>query len=98
MSEESKPPESTDPIEIEVNVINDLIGDNIILIIHQNGISIMMDETKEDRSEEQLKQFSRVYVATHPSFVLRFFLILEIWLLLIWESLVEFYESIFKKP
>ena len=98
MSEESKPPESINPVEIEVNVINDLIGDNIILIIHQNGISIMMDETKEDRSEEQLKQFSRVYVATHPSFVLRFFLILEIWLLLIWESLVEFYESIFKKP
>ena len=98
MSKESKPPESINPIEIEINSINELIGENIILIIHQNGISIMMDETIEDRSDEQIKHFSRMYVATNPSFVLRFFLVLEIWLLLIWESLEEFYASIFKKP
>ncbi len=96
MKEESKPPE-VDP-EVDVNVINDLIGDNIILIIHQNGISIMMDDTITDRSDEQLKNFSRLYVATHPSLVLRFFMTLEIWMLLIWESLEEFYISIFKKP
>ena len=98
MKQESKPPEEIDPVEIEINVINELIGQNIIVIIHQNGISIMMDETIEDRSKEQLKQFSRLYVATNPSFVLRFFLILEVWMLLIWESLEDFYDSIFKKP
>ena len=98
MKQESKPPEEIDTIEIELNVINELIGDNIIVIIHQNGTSIMMDDTIEDRTEEQLKQFYRIYVATKPSFVLQFFLILEIWMTIIWESLENFYASIFNKP
>ena len=96
MSESQEP--EIDKTEIEINIISELIGDNIILIIHQNGVSIMMDEEVENRSEEQLKYFSRLYVvATNPSFVLRFFLIIEVWLLLLWEKLEDFYTSI-KKP
>lgn len=87
-----------DPIEIEINLLNELIEDNIIIVIHRNGMSIMMNEDKEDRTQEQMKLFSRLYVASNPSFVLRFFLILEVFLLLVWETLADLYESKIKKP
>ena len=86
-----------DPIEIEVNLLHELIEDNIIIIIHRNGMSIMMNEDEEDRTEEQMRLFSRLYVAANPSFVLRFFLILEVFLLLVWETLSDFYDSKIKK-
>ena len=86
-----------DPIEIEVNLLQELIEDNIIIVIHRNGMSIIMDEDEEDRTEEQLRLFSRLYVAANPSFVLRFFLILEVFLLLVWETLAHIYESKIKK-
>mgnify|MGYP001334927770 CR=1 FL=1 len=98
MNEDSKPPEEIDPIEVEVNLIQDLIGDNIIVVIHQNGMTIMMDEDIEDRTDEQMKMFSRLYVAAKPSFVLRFFLILEVGILLAWEYLEDLYKSLVKKP
>lgn len=86
-----------DPIEIEVNLLHDLIEDNIIIVIHRNGMSIIMNEDEEDRTEEQMRMFSRLYVASNPSFVLRFFLTLEVVLLLVWETLAHFYESKIKK-
>ncbi len=87
-----------DPIEIEINLLNELIEDNIIIVIHRNGMSIMMNEDKEERTQEQMRLFSRLYVASNPSFVLRFFLILEVFLLLVWETLSDFYETKIKKP
>ena len=98
MSEDSKPPEEIDPIEAEINLIQELIGENIIVVLHQNGMTIMMDEDIEDRADEQLKMFSRLYVAANPSFVLRFFLVLEVGMLLAWEYLEDLYNSIIKKP
>jgi hypothetical protein len=86
-----------DPIEIEINLLNELIEDNIIIVIHRNGMSIMMNEDKEERTQEQMRLFSRLYVASNPSFVLRFFLILEVGMLLISEYLEDFYNSKIKK-
>ena len=86
-----------DPIEIEVNLLHELIEANILIVIHRNGMSIMMNEDEEDRTEEQMRLFSRLYVAANPSFVLRFFLILEVFLLLTWETLAYFYEPKIKK-
>ena len=98
MNEDSKPPEQIDPIEIEVNLLQELIGENIIVVLHQNGMTVMMDEDVEVRTDEQLRMLSRIYVAANPSFVLRLFLILEVSMLLAWEYLEDFYKSIFKKP
>tara|TARA_A100001388_G_C28547839_1_gene393415 strand:+ start:364 stop:675 length:312 start_codon:yes stop_codon:yes gene_type:complete len=98
MSEDSKPPEDIDPIEIEINLIQELIGENIIVVLHQNGMTVMMDDDIEDRTDEQMKMFSRLYVAANPSFVLRFFLMIEVGMLLVWEYLEDFYKSIVKKP
>lgn len=98
MNEDSKPPEEIDPIEVEINLIQELIEDNIIIVIHRNGMSIMMNDDEEDRSDEQLRLFSRLYVASNPSFVLRSFLILEVYMLLAWDYLEDFYKSIVKKP
>ena len=86
-----------DPIEIEINLLNELIEDNIIIVIHRNGMSIMMNEDKEERTQEQMRLFSRLYVASNPSFVLRFFLILEVGMLFISEYLEDFYNSKIKK-
>ena len=51
MSEVNKPPEDSpedvNPIEIELNFLSELIGENIIIFVHQNGITIMMDEDLE---------------------------------------------------
>jgi hypothetical protein len=87
-----------DPIEIEINLLKDLVEDNIIIVIHRNGMSIMMNDDEEDRSDEQLKLFSRLYVASNPSFVLRLFLILEVNMLLAWDYLEDLYKSIVNKP
>tara|TARA_B100000073_G_C23436938_1_gene453710 strand:- start:72 stop:362 length:291 start_codon:yes stop_codon:yes gene_type:complete len=92
MSDNNNAPEEIDPIEIEVNLINELIEDNIVIIIHQNGMSIMMNDDVDNRSNEQMKLFSRLYVASKPSFVLRLFLILEVTLLLVWESMEDLYH------
>tara|TARA_B100001287_G_scaffold268660_1_gene265199 strand:+ start:410 stop:703 length:294 start_codon:yes stop_codon:yes gene_type:complete len=97
MSEDSKPPEEIDPVEIEVNVIQELIGNNIIIVLHQNGMSVMMDEDIDDREDEQLKMFSRMYVAANPSFVLRLFLIIEVSMLVAWEYLEYFYKTHIKR-
>jgi hypothetical protein len=88
----------SDPIEIEINLLKDLVEDNIIIVIHRNGMSIMMNDDEEDRSDEQLKLFSRLYVASNPSFVLRLFLILEVNMLLAWDYLEDLYKSIVNKP
>jgi hypothetical protein len=96
MSEIEEP--EVDPIEVEMGLIQELIGENIVIVLHQNGMTIMMDEGIEYRSDEQLKMFSRLYVAANPSFVLRLFLIMEVWLLLVWETLEDFYNSRFNKP
>ena len=90
MQEDNSSDESS---KVEVDLINDLIRENILIIVHKNGVSIMMDEDIECREDEQMKMFSRLYVALNPSFVLRFFLILEVWLLLIWESIEDLYKK-----
>lgn len=87
-----------DPIEIEINLLKDLVEDNIIIVIHRNGMSIMINDDEEDRSDEQLKLFSRLNVASNPSFVLRLFLILEVNMLLAWDYLEDLYKSIVNKP
>lgn len=97
MIEDSKPPEQVDPIEIEVNVIQELIGDNIIIVLHENGMTVMMDEDIDNREDEQLKMFSRLYVAANPSFVLRFFLILEVSMLVAWEYMEDLYNTYIKR-
>lgn len=97
MSEDSKTSEEIDPIEVEINLINELIGENIIVVLHQNGMTVMMDEDIEERTKEQMRMFSRLYVATKPSFVLRFFLILEIGMLVVWEYLEDFYTKYIKR-
>jgi hypothetical protein len=97
MSGDSKPPEEIDPIETEINLINELIGENIIIVLHQNGMTIMMDEDIEYRAEEQLKMFSRLYVAANPSFVLRLFLMLEVGMLFAWEYLEDFFNKYIKR-
>ena len=97
MTEDSKSPEEIDPIEVEINLINDLIGENIIVVLHQNGMTVMMDEDIEDRTNEQMRMFSRLYVAANPSFVLRFFLMLEVGMLLVWEYLEDFYTKYIKR-
>ena len=84
--------------EVEVELLQELIGENIVIVIHQNGMTILMDEDIEDRSDEQLKMFGRLYVAAKPSFVLRFFLILAVGILLAWEYLEDLYKSLVKKP
>lgn len=84
--------------QIEINLLQELIEDNIIIVIHRNGMSIMMNDDEEDRSDEQLRLFSRLYVAANPSFVLRLFLILEVSMLLAWDYLEDLYNSIIKKP
>lgn len=95
--EDSQPPEPIDPIEIELNLIQELVGDNIVLIIHKNGMTIMMDEDIEERTEEQTTMFSRIYVATRPSIVLTIFLTIEIWMLFISDFLESMYEKYIKK-
>lgn len=95
--EDSQPPEPIDPIEIESNLIQELVGDNIVLIIHKNGMTIMMDEDIEERTEEQTTMFSRIYVATRPSVVLTIFLTIEIWMLSISDFLDSMYEKYIKK-
>jgi hypothetical protein len=95
--EDSQPPEPIDPIEIELNLIQELVGDNIVLIIHKNGMTIMMDEDIEERTEEQTTMFSRIYVATRPSVVLTIFLTIEIWMLSISDFLDSMYEKYIKK-
>ena len=97
MTEDSKSPEEIDPIEVEINLINDLIGENIIVVLHQNGMTVMMDEDIEDRTNEQMRMFSRLYVAANPSFVLRFFLMIEVGMLLVWEYLEDFYTKYIKR-
>ena len=97
MIEDSKPPEEIDPIEVEINLINELIGENIIVVLHQNGMTVMMDEDIEDRTNEQMRMFSRLYVAANPSFVLRFFLMIEVGMLLVWEYLEDFYTKYIKR-
>ena len=97
MNEDSKPPEEIDPIEVEINLIHELIGENIIVILHQNGMTVMMDEDIEDRTDDQLKMFSRLYVAANPSFVLRLFLVLEVSMLLAWEYLEDFFKKYIKR-
>ena len=97
MIEDSKPPEEIDPIEVEINLINELIGENIIVVLHQNGMTVMMDEDIEDRTEDQMRMFSRLYVAANPSFVLRFFLMIEVGMLLVWEYLEDFYTKYIKR-
>ena len=92
MSDKNNSSEEIDPAEIEVNLLHDLIEDNIIIIIHQNGMSIMMNDDVDNRTEEQMKLFSRLYVASNPSFVLRLFLLLEVTLLLVWESMEDLYH------
>lgn len=89
--------EEIDPIKIEVELLQELIEDNIIIVIHRNGVSIMMDEDQEERTVEQMRLFSRLYVASRPSFVLRFFLIAEVFLLLVWETLEDIFRSMFNK-
>jgi hypothetical protein len=95
---ESKPPEQIDPIEIEINLIQELIGENIIIILHKNGMSVMMDEEIEEREIEQVKMLSRIYAVTDPSFVLQLILMLEIWMLHIWADLEDWYRKFFLKP
>ena len=97
MTEDSKSPEEIDPIEVEINLINDLIGENIIVVLHQNGMTVMMDEDIEDRTNEQMRMFSRLYVAANPSFVLRFFLMLEVGMLVVWNYLEDFYKDYIKR-
>lgn len=93
----SKEPPSIDPVEVELNLLNEIVGDNIVIIIHENGMSIMMDESLEERTDEQMKMFSRMYVAARPSFVLRVFLMVEIFLLLLMEETTAFFKSLLKK-
>lgn len=95
--EESQPPDPIDPTEIELNLVQELVGDNIVLIIHKNGMTIMMDEDIEERTEEQTTMFSRIYVATRPSIVLTIFLTIEIWMLFISDFLDSMYEKYIKK-
>ena len=101
MSEVNKPPEDSpedvNPIEIELNFLSELIGENIIIFVHQNGITIMMDEDLEERSKDQMKLFSRLYVASKPSFVLNFFLTIELFMLLISDYLEDKFKKYFKK-
>ncbi len=97
MEKESNPPEQIDPVEVELNLLQELIGENIIIILHQNGMSIMMDEDLEERSQEQMKLFTRMYVASKPSFVLRIVLIIEALMLLFWETCEDLVENYFKK-
>jgi hypothetical protein len=85
--------EPIDQSKIEVEFLNELIGDNIIIIIHQNGITIMMDEGLEERSVEQMKTFTRMYMVTEPSFVLTVFLYIEMGMWHLWFWL----ERLFKK-
>jgi hypothetical protein len=85
--------EPIDQSKIEVEFLNELIGDNIIIIIHQNGITIMMDEGLEERSVEQMKTFTRMYMVTEPSFVLTLFLYIEMGMWHLWFWL----ERLFKK-
>ena len=84
--------DNNNPQEEETNLINELIEDNIVIIIHQNGMTIMMNDDVDNRSSEQMRLFSRLYVASEPSFILRIFLLLEIYLLLVWESVGDLYH------
>jgi hypothetical protein len=93
--EDSKPPKETDSIEL--GLIQELIQDNIVIILHRNGMTVMMDEDKEERTKPQMEMFARLYVAAQPSFVLRFFLVFEIWMLRTWDTCVDFFESVFKR-
>ncbi len=86
-----------DPVEIELNLLNELIEDNIIIVIHRNGMSIMMNDDEENRSEDQMRLFSRLYVASNPSFVLRTFLIIEVFLILVWDTLTHYTNKFFRK-
>jgi len=87
----------SDQTEPDSNLIEELIGDNIIFILHENGVTIMMDEELEDRSIEQMKMFSRLFVATRPSFVLRFFLFLEVILFTISDYIEYYWSKLIKK-
>ncbi len=86
-----------DPVEIELNLLNELIEDNIIIVIHRNGMSIMMNDDEENRSEDQMRLFSRLCVASNPSFVLRTFLIIEVFLILVWDTLTHYTNKFFRK-
>lgn len=74
--------------EIDENLVQDLVGENIVIIIHETGITILMDEDYEDRSVEQMTTFNRMYMCHEPSYVLRFFLFIESLMLLL-ESMVN---------
>jgi hypothetical protein len=89
--------EEIDPTAIEVNLINELVGENILIIIHQNGVSIMMDDMIEERTDEQMAMFSRLYVASRPSLVLRFVLALEVYFVLLEAKIEQQLDRWFKK-
>jgi hypothetical protein len=89
-------PLEIDPLEIETSFIQELVGENIVLIIHDKGITILMDEEIE-HEPEQIKKLSHIYVAIQPSFVLHFFLSLEAYMLYAWEKLEDMYNENFKK-
>lgn len=93
---EKEPPE-IDPIEIELNLLKELVGENIVVIIHKNGMTVMMDEDLENRTHSQMSLFSRMYVASQPSFVLRAVLIMEIFFLTMMEELEDFFKRLLKK-
>ena len=94
MSDKSK---EIDPIEIEINLIHELVGENIIIVVHKNGMSIMMDESIEDRPDEKLAMFSRMYIASRPSLILRLVLNVEMFFLLLAENIQYYFEKWFKK-
>lgn len=93
----NEPPEEIDPVEVELNLLQELVGENIVIIVHKNGMTVMMDDDLQDRTHEQMSLFSRMYVAAHPSFVLRFVLIMEIFFLTVLEELGDFFKRLFKK-
>jgi len=89
--------DQTEPDQTDSNLIEELLGANILFILHENGVTIMMDEELEDRSIEQMKMFSRLFVATRPSFVLRFFLFLEVIFFTISDYIEYYWSKLIKK-
>lgn len=79
-----------DPSELEI--VQELMKENIIFIIHDEGVTILMDDEKTDRTTYQLKTFSRLYVASSPSLPLRFFLFLEMLLVMLGDTLERLFS------